>query len=565
MKNDKIKSPSILLCRISDLKQDGGFSIDAQKKYGLEYIHENNLELVVEPFCFIETASKSKKRTKFQEMLSKLKKLIQKSKVAIHLVVEKKDRLSRNFTSLEELQEFVLEGKLVIHYYKDKKIVDKNSTPADILFDDMNTAMAKYIALNIRGETKKGMLEKAQQGWFPSRPPTGYVNLKVNETDSFGKKKSIIGLDRRKGVAEAVIRIFELRATTELSYSDIAKQVKNEKIFPKEVRLSRTLCKSGVEGIIKNNFYEGFYDWQGHRCEGKHELFVPQHYIRNIRDRSINKSYKRKPSGVLSSFLTCSECGCQITYDPRKKHLRTQNKTVIYHYYHCTDGRRYHKENKQKQINLNQERILALLSKPVGEISITEELARTVSDALRKTHEKTITQHRKTMKMYQDMVIETENREDKLLQLLEDDTIDTEAYKNRIQSIRKDKRKYEGLLEETSVLVSTQFYETTEKIIELAKDAESLWKERNESEKVEFLKIILSNQTLNTSSGDKNHVTVEYDLKNPFKKLAEIKKASRETGFLTSSKKWCPDADLNHGHRDFQSLALPTELSGHDF
>ena len=27
--------------------------------------------------------------------------------------------------------------------------------------------------------------------------------------------------------------------------------------------------------------------------------------------------------------------------------------------------------------------------------------------------------------------------------------------------------------------------------------------------------------------------------------------------------KWCPDAESNHGHRDFQSLALPTELSGH--
>lgn len=26
--------------------------------------------------------------------------------------------------------------------------------------------------------------------------------------------------------------------------------------------------------------------------------------------------------------------------------------------------------------------------------------------------------------------------------------------------------------------------------------------------------------------------------------------------------KWCPDADSNHGHADFQSAALPTELSG---
>ena len=28
---------------------------------------------------------------------------------------------------------------------------------------------------------------------------------------------------------------------------------------------------------------------------------------------------------------------------------------------------------------------------------------------------------------------------------------------------------------------------------------------------------------------------------------------------------WCPDAESNHGHRDFQSLALPTELSGLNF
>lgn len=27
-------------------------------------------------------------------------------------------------------------------------------------------------------------------------------------------------------------------------------------------------------------------------------------------------------------------------------------------------------------------------------------------------------------------------------------------------------------------------------------------------------------------------------------------------------KGWCPDADSNHGHADFQSAALPTELSG---
>ena len=40
-----------------------------------------------------------------------------------------------------------------------------------------------------------------------------------------------------------------------------------------------------------------------------------------------------------------------------------------------------------------------------------------------------------------------------------------------------------------------------------------------------------------------------------------------DTFGLTSSakslKKWCPETDLNRRHADFQSAALPTELSGH--
>ena len=31
----------------------------------------------------------------------------------------------------------------------------------------------------------------------------------------------------------------------------------------------------------------------------------------------------------------------------------------------------------------------------------------------------------------------------------------------------------------------------------------------------------------------------------------------------SEASKWCPGAELNHRHSDFQSLALPTELPGH--
>ena len=36
----------------------------------------------------------------------------------------------------------------------------------------------------------------------------------------------------------------------------------------------------------------------------------------------------------------------------------------------------------------------------------------------------------------------------------------------------------------------------------------------------------------------------------------------KEILFCRSTIKWCPDLESNQGHKDFQSFALPTELSG---
>ena len=47
----------------------------------------------------------------------------------------------------------------------------------------------------------------------------------------------------------------------------------------------------------------------------------------------------------------------------------------------------------------------------------------------------------------------------------------------------------------------------------------------------------------------------------PMKSLAQNKKKPRKRGFF-ALEIWCPEAESNHRHEDFQSSALPTELSG---
>ena len=44
--------------------------------------------------------------------------------------------------------------------------------------------------------------------------------------------------------------------------------------------------------------------------------------------------------------------------------------------------------------------------------------------------------------------------------------------------------------------------------------------------------------------------------------MAESKKPVEDWLFNNTSKRWCPEAESNHRHADFQSAALPTELSG---
>ena len=145
------------------------------------------------------------------------------------------------------------------------------------------------------------------------------------------------------------------------------------------------------------------------------------------------------------------------------------------------------------------------------EISITETLADLVSKALKVQHDKAQAKHREVMDQYRFEIQQAEKEEDKAYNLLTSSIIDDSTYKKQISKIRLRKRNFEDLLEQSQSGITKKFYE----------------------------------------------------LISPLQKLADIKKATPKSGFLSVSKRWCPDADSNHGHKDFQSFALPTELSGH--
>ena|GEM_PF-570314 len=528
-KIETMKDLAIIFCRISDRKQKDGYSLEAQKKHATEYCREKSLEVIGEPVAIVETGSAHEKRGDFGKMIARIEDLLAgDSNIHVHLVVEKSDRLSRNFTSKEKIEGFMASGRFSVHYYKEGLVLGKNCSPELLFRDDMMTCVGKYHSRNLARESMKGLLEKAQQGIFPGRAPLGYRNERYGGDDKSGRKVASIGVDEESKAA--VKRMFELRAVRGLSLAEIKRVVLEEGLLP--AKRARNLHKSTVEQVIKNPFYMGDFLYKGVRYKGTHEVFVPRAWVAKAQ-RQITYGAKVSPSGIFSNFLICAdlECGCSILYDPKDKNIKSTGERVRYHYYHCSDGRRVHRRAAVRQANVTESSLWNQFSEAVDSIAINEKLADAISETLRRTHEKAADAHKRAMAGYRQVIQTSEQEEDKVRELLLDGTFDKDAYRKAVEKIRIERRRYESLLEQGQLAITNAFYETSEKCLELAKNAKSLWNSASPRERLEFIKDILSNQRL-------DGLTVRYEMKKPFQILAQIKEK-------TDFKEWCPGLDSN--------------------
>lgn len=237
----------VIYARVSTKEQEReGFSIPAQIKLLDDYALKNGLE-VVRAFTDTETAKKAG-RTNFNEMLQYLKK----NKSVNTILVEKTDRLYRNFKDYVLLEDFDLE----IHLVKEGSVLNNESKSHEKFIHGIKVLMAKNYIDNLKEETMKGLREKAAQGNFPCKAPVGYKNI----TDKTGKK--IIALDEQKALF--VKRAFELYATGSYSLSRLGKKLLDDGF---RTPAGLQYGKSSIERLLKNIFYTGVFEYEGKRYE----------------------------------------------------------------------------------------------------------------------------------------------------------------------------------------------------------------------------------------------------------------------------------------------------------
>jgi DNA invertase Pin-like site-specific DNA recombinase len=235
--------------RVSSKDQEKeGFSIPAQLELLRAYAGAHGFA-VLQEFVDVETAKQSG-RSGFGEMIAKLAK----NKTCRTVLVEKTDRLYRNLKDWVTVDGLALE----VHFVKENVVLSPESRSHEKFMHGIKVLMAKNYIDNLSEETRKGMLEKARQGIWPSYAPLGYIN--VLGTD--GKRT----ITPDPNLAPAIKRLYEHYLTGKYSLKEIGRLARTEGMTYR--KSGDAVPTSTIHKILRNRIYSGDFDFDGTTYKG---------------------------------------------------------------------------------------------------------------------------------------------------------------------------------------------------------------------------------------------------------------------------------------------------------
>ena len=478
--NESMSSSTVLYARVSSKEQEEeGFSIPAQLKLLREYAAKQRFE-IVEEFVDVETA-KQAGRANFSQMVHFLKE----SPSIKALLVEKTDRLYRNFKDYVTVDELSVE----IHLVKEGEVLGPESRSHQKFIHGIRVLMAKNYIDNLSEEVKKGLNEKAEQGEYPSTAPIGYRNNLETHT-----------IEVHEQEAAAVKRLFELYATGRYSVRKLRELAIEAELVGR--RSGRQLSRSEVERILKNPIYYGDFIWNGKRYKGTHKTVITKELYDRVQAASRARhsgSGGKSKAFTFTGLLTCSRCACSITAEIKKGR---------YVYYHCTGYR-----GKCEQPYVREEVIEQRVKEILDGVRIAPERLAWLKEALHRGHA--------DEEAYHNAQIETLNAQQATIQRRLD-----QAYLDKLDGKISEafwQEKSAGWQKEQETLreqlarhqqANHNYFDEGVKLLELAQLGLEQYDAKPPEEKRHFLKFLLSNCTL-------QDVTLSPTYRKPFSFFAE--------------------------------------------
>jgi site-specific DNA recombinase len=457
---------AVLYVRVSSKEQEKeGFSIPAQRRLLADYGIQHGLEIVKE-FEDVETA-KRVGRTAFSEMVAFLRETPIPRPI---ILVEKTDRLYRNIKDWVTIADLGLE----VHLVKEGVILSEESRSSEKFMHGIRVLMAKNYIDNLSEEVRKGMREKAEQGHWPTVAHVGYRN---------NPETRRIEIDPERG--PLVAKLFEWYAHGDVSLKEVTSKAFSGGLT--HPRSGRRMTKSEIHRMLHNPIYTGDFVWNGKLYRGKHEPLISSTLFATVQDvfKQSNRPKYTKRRHAFAGLVSCARCGCAMTAEVKKGR---------YVYYHCTGFR-----GRCGNTYVREEELSRLFREVVERVQISPDVADQVAQALRESQADKEQFHRASVMRLQQRQLAIQGRLDR-------------AYDDRLEGKISDelwqRRSREWEAELTDVTremerhnhASHDYVVTGLSILELAKDAPSLFARQTASEQARLLKKLVSNCTFDRGS-----------------------------------------------------------------
>ena len=386
------------------------------------------------------------------------------------LLVEKTDRLYRNLKDWVTLDDVDLE----FHFVKENVILSRESRSSEKFMHGIKVLMAKNYIDNLSEETRKGMLEKAEQGLWPSCAPLGYRNV--------GGPNGKRTIEPDPAVAPNVTRLFERYATGLCSLKELVFLAQADGLVFR--RSKNRVPKASIHKILRNCLYMGDFVWKGKRYHGAHKPIVtPELWDRvqaTLDHRFAQRHRKFKHSFAFSGLVTCGHCGCSLVGEIKKGR---------YIYYHCSGYKGKCPEPYTREEVL-EERFADLLKGLVFD----EEVINWVRQALQESHadEQYLRDEAVTQLQAQHTLLQ--RRLDTMYEDKLDGRVDDAFFDRKAAEWRAEQARLRQAIEAHNSADRTYMDEGV-RLLELARRAYELFRKQEPGEKRLLLNFLLSNST----------------------------------------------------------------------
>ena len=247
------------------------------------------------------------------------------------------------------------------------------------------------------------------------------------------------------------------------------------------------MTKSEIHRMLHNPIYAGDFAWNGKMYRGRHETLISHELFDTVQDvfKQSNRPKYTKHRHAFAGLITCARCDCAMTAEMKKGR---------YVYYHCTGFR-----GLCGNTYVREEELSRLFAEVVARVQISADVAEQVAQALRESQADKEQFHRASVMRLQQRHLAVQGRLDR-------------AYDDRLAGKITDelwqRRSREWEAELTAATremdrynhASHHYAVTGLRILELAKDAPSLFATQIPSEQARLLRTLVSNCTFDRGS-----------------------------------------------------------------